>query len=70
VLEISEVGIRAAKATKATSVNTTNNINLVLGKTLVVGLVPVSTFVLAAFATPVITDIAPPSLAPQHFTTA
>jgi hypothetical protein len=49
----------------------TTNVDLALGKTLVVGLVSVSTIAPAvAFARPAITDIAPPSIAPQRLTTA
>src|SRR5215207_10113865 len=60
-----EAAIRAPKATRPnrTAVNT-NNARVALGKTLVAGLLPVSTLAPAAFATPAITDIAPPFVAP------
>ena len=58
-----EAGIMAAKATRASRTSAiTTNVHLVLGKTHVVGLLPVSTFAPAALATPAITDIAPPPL--------
>jgi hypothetical protein len=67
MLEVSEAGTRVTKAVRANRTSAiTTNVLLVLGRGFLAGLVPVSTFALAAFATPAITDIAAPSLVPHH----
>ena len=65
-----EAGIRTAKATRVSRITpNTTNVHFVLGKLLVVCLVPVSILALVALAVPAIIDIAISSLAPHPLKT-